>query len=43
MKKILNSAGAETSPNEIPFVSWDALPDLALLSTKHHQEDGKNF
>lgn len=43
VRKMLTSAGVETSPNEIPFVSWDALPDLALLSIKHHQEDGKNF
>ena len=25
------------------FESWEALPDLALLSIKHHQEEGKRF
>ncbi len=32
-----------TSPTEVAFESWSKLPDLALLSIKHHQEDGKNF
>lgn len=43
VRRMLSSAGVETSTNEIPFESWSALPDLALLSIKHHQEDGKNF
>ncbi|WFE72779.1 hypothetical protein P8S55_06710 [Halomonas sp. M1] len=43
VREMLSSAGVETSPNETPFESWSALPDLALLSIKHHQEDGKNF
>lgn len=40
---MLSSAGVEASKNEVPFESWDALRDLALLSIKHHQEEGKNF
>lgn len=32
-----------TSEEEHPFSTWDNLPDLALLSIKHHNEDGKNF
>ena len=43
VRKMLSSAGVETSPTEGPFESWGALPDLALLAIKHHQEDGKNF
>lgn len=43
VRKMLSRAGVETSSNEIPFESWNALPDLALLSIKYHQEDGKNF
>lgn len=43
VRKMLCRAGVETSSDEIPFESWSALPDLALLSIKHHQEDGKNF
>lgn len=43
VRKMLTSAGVETSPEEIPFESWGGLPDLALLSIKHHQEGGENF
>ncbi|PAU89125.1 hypothetical protein CK507_05510 [Pseudomonas sp. WN033] len=43
VRRLLSSAGVETSRDEIPFDSWETLPDLALLSIKHHQEDGKNF
>ncbi|MDI5985464.1 hypothetical protein QLQ85_11765 [Halomonas sp. M4R5S39] len=41
--KMLSHAGVETSADEIPFESWSTLPDLALLSIKHYQEDGKGF
>jgi len=43
VRRILSSAGVKTAPHEVPFEAWEALPDLALLSIKHHQEDGKNF
>lgn len=43
VRKMLSASGVETSQNEIPFKSWQTLPDLALLSIKHYQEDGKNF
>lgn len=43
VRKMLSSAEVEMSADEIPFESWRALPNLALLSIKHHQEDGKNF
>lgn len=43
VRKILSASGVETSKNEIPFKSWQTLPDLALLSIKHYQEDGKDF
>ncbi|MEJ2418790.1 MAG: hypothetical protein P8Y45_18025 [Exilibacterium sp.] len=43
VRKMLSSAGVETSADEIPFESWRTLPDVALLSIKHHQEGGKNF
>ena len=43
VRRMLASAGVGTSKNEIPFDSWELLPDLALLSIKHYQEDGKNF
>ncbi len=43
VRRLLAAEGVVTSAAEIPFESWEALPDLALLSIKHHQEDGKNF
>ncbi|MCC8997174.1 MAG: hypothetical protein LM517_09020 [Nitrosomonas sp.] len=43
VRYILSSAGVKTSDKETPFESWEALPDLALLSIKYHQEEGENF
>ncbi|WP_185266462.1 hypothetical protein [Halopseudomonas xiamenensis] len=43
VRRMLSSAGVQTSADELPFESWDALPDVALLSIKHHQEEGRNF
>lgn len=43
VRRMLAQAGVATSRDEIPFESWDALPNLALLSIKHYQEDGKDF
>lgn len=43
VRRLLSQEGVKTSNIETPFTSWDDLPDLALLSIKHHQQDGKNF
>ena len=43
VRKLLSHHGMKTSSEETPFESWEKLPDLALLSIKHHQEDGINF
>lgn len=43
VRRMLSGAGVKTSDEEIPFESWDTLPDVALLSIKHHQEEGKDF
>ncbi len=43
VRRMLNASGIKTSSAEIPFETWDKLPDVALLSIKHHQEEGKNF
>lgn len=43
VRRMLAFGGVRTSADEIPFVSWDALPDVALLSIKHHQEQGKDY
>ncbi|MBP5979132.1 MAG: hypothetical protein KA748_02905 [Halomonas sp.] len=43
VRKMLAQAGVATSPNEMAFISWHTLPDLALLAIKPHQRDGKHF
>lgn len=43
VRRMLSSSGIKTSPEEIPFESWETLPDLALLSIKHYQEEGRDF
>nr|WP_201150019.1 hypothetical protein [Cyanobacterium sp. IPPAS B-1200] len=43
VRRLLSSAGVKTSKEEIPFESWDRLPNLALLAIKYHQEEGKTF
>ncbi len=43
VRTMLLNAGVETSANEVPFEFWSGLPDLALLSIKHHQQNGKSF
>ncbi|MGO3120358.1 MAG: hypothetical protein ACTIJH_07545 [Moraxellaceae bacterium] len=43
VRELLSHSGFVTSNHEVAFESWDALPDTALLSIKHHEEDGINF
>lgn len=43
VRRMLSAAGVKSSTEELPFESWDALPYLALLPIKHHQEECKNF
>lgn len=43
VRRMLSSVGIQCSKDEVPFESWQALPDLALLAIKHHQEEGKDF
>ena len=43
VRRLLSHAGVETADDETPFQSWKSLPDVALLSIKHHQKDGRNF
>ncbi len=43
VRRLLAAEGIDTSSAEIPFQSWEALPDVALLAIKHYQQDGKNF
>lgn len=43
VRSMLSNSGIKTSADELPFESWEKLPDLALLSIKHHQEEGRDF
>lgn len=43
VRRLLAIFEIKTSPEELPFSSWEALPNLALLSIKHYQEEGKEF
>jgi hypothetical protein len=41
VRKLLGHLDIKTGPREVPFRSWAALPDLALLSIKWHLEKGR--
>ena len=43
VRKLLRHLGARAGAAEIPFRSWESLPDLALLSIKWHRENGQPF
>ncbi|MEO9273884.1 hypothetical protein ABFY09_03410 [Marinomonas sp. 5E14-1] len=43
VRNMLAKFEVSTSSVEVPFEAWEKLPDLALLSIKHHYEGGKAF
>lgn len=43
VRKLLLRFGLKANSTQIPFRSWDALPNLALLSIKWHLEQGRPF
>ena len=43
VRNLLNKYGVNASKTEVPFKSWEALPDIALLATKFHLENGHPF
>jgi len=43
VRKLLKHLGIKSGSREIPFRSWEALPDLALLSIKWHLEKGRPY
>ncbi len=43
VRKLLKHFNFECSALETPFTQWEALPDLALLATKYHENNGKYF
>lgn len=40
---LLRHFGISPGEGELPFLSWEALPSLALLSVKWHLENGRAF
>lgn len=43
VRQLLRCFGLKAGVGELPFRSFDALPDLALLSVKWHLEKGRPF
>ena len=43
VRRLLATGDLVVSATEEPFVSWQALPDLALLAIKHHWEGDRPF
>jgi ABC-type bacteriocin/lantibiotic exporter with double-glycine peptidase domain len=43
MRTMLRKLGIHADTREIPFRSWEALPDRALLAIKWHREHGTPF
>ena len=43
IRKILRKLNIKTSKSEVPFKSWEALPERALLAIKWHKEKGKAY
>lgn len=43
VRRLLNEFGIKQARTEVPFTSWETLPDLALLAVKWHRERGRPF
>lgn len=43
VRTLLGHVGFEAGSREIPFRSWEGLPELALLSIKWHLEKGRPY
>ncbi|MHB1606125.1 MAG: hypothetical protein ACYCTV_07010 [Leptospirales bacterium] len=43
IRRLLEHVGLNAEPGEHPFISWESLPDLALLSIKWHLSEGRPF
>lgn len=41
--RLLKEYGFRSARTEVPFISWEALPDLALLAIKWHRERDRAF
>ena len=42
-RRLLKEYGIRSASTEVPFTSWEALPDLALLAVKWHKERDRTF
>jgi hypothetical protein len=43
VRRLLKEFGIRPASTEVPFSSWEDLPDLALLAVKWHRERGRSF
>jgi hypothetical protein len=43
VRRLLKEFGIRSARLEVPFISWDALPDLALLAVKWRKKRGRLF
>jgi hypothetical protein len=43
VRRLLKQYGLRASGKEMPFLSWEALPDLALLAIKWYRAGGRAF
>lgn len=41
VRRLLKEYGIRSARTEIPFTSWEALPDRALLAVKWHKEQNR--
>jgi hypothetical protein len=43
VRRLLKEYRVRSARTEVPFTSWEALPDLALLAIKWHKEGDRAF
>lgn len=43
VRRLLKQYGIRPASTQVPFISWEALPDLALLAVKWHRKRGRSF
>ncbi|MDP1767593.1 MAG: hypothetical protein Q8L74_02180 [Nitrospirota bacterium] len=43
VRRLVKEYGFRLARTEAPFTSWEALPDLALLAIKWHEDRGRAF
>ena len=43
LRRLLKEYGFRSARTEVPFTSWEALPDFALLAIKWHEDGGRAF